>query len=368
MDVGINLHDLRGSGRLSAFARFLGVGEHEAIGVLADAWAETQDRELCLVTQEQFVSAVGLRFDDPVKVFAAMKRALLVVPVETPEAGLGPTEHWLIRGNEKHVAKLRAYRASAVAGGKASAAKRHPNGAPKPKRSGAERLTVRSSDGVPNGAPLGTRPVNQRAPEPEPWLLVTGIDTEEDLRAPAPEFSPATPPALDPRSSVSSDAKNSVGLSAQPSAAADALSVLDLPKPKRKERSPEQKKRSVGNARLYCELYEQAEGHPPTGLDQGFYGAMAKFSDKHAEGAEHILRWVFQHCPDKGFRAKGWPLPLIIEQAPRLWRELNNPRAAVENIAAPRQQQQMALAASNDLAFEEYHRRKAERLANANQV
>jgi hypothetical protein len=288
-----------------------------------------------------------------------------VSPVETSDAGLGQTQHWLIHGNDRHVAKLQAYRSNASAAGKASATARKRVG----NKAVAEPLTAWRQ--------FWSQPVNDSAPKPstvsvqvpsKTSTLVTGNwykDQEEDLRAPAPEFSPATPPALDPRSSVSSDAKNSVGLSAPPSAAADALSVLDLPKPKRKERSPEQKKRSVGNARLYCELYEQAEGHPPTGLDQSFYGAMAKFSDKHADGAEQILRWVFQHCPDKGFRAKGWPLPLIIEQAPRLWRELNNPHAAVENLAAPRQQHQLAIAASNDLAFEEYHRRKAERLAGA---
>ncbi len=163
---------------------------------------------------------------------------------------------------------------------------------------------------------------------------------------------------------MSSDAKNSVALSAPPSAAAD-LSVLDVRPPKRKERSPEQKRRSVANARLYCELYERAEGHAPTGLDQSFYGAMAKFSDKHAEGAEQILRWVFEHCPDKGFRAKGWPLPLIIEQAPRLWRELNNPRAAIENIAAPRQQHQLALAANNEIEFQKFLANNGEAPAHA---
>lgn len=360
MDVGINLHDLRGSGRLGALARALGVNELEALGTVTVVWAETQDRELTMVNKDLFTEAVALHFDDPMKVLTAMVRARLISPVETTDAGLGQTQHWLIHGNDRHVSKLQAYRANASAAGKASATARQRAGS----KAVAKPSTVRQR--------FGDQTVNDSAPKPSTvsvqvpsktstlvtGILVTGIDMEEDLRAPAPEFSPATPPALDPRSSVSSDAKNSVGLSAPPSAAADALSVLDLPKPKRKERSPEQKKRSVGNARLYCELYEQAEGHPPTGLDQSFYGAMAKFSDKHAEGAEQILRWVFQHCPDKGFRAKGWPLPLIIEQAPRLWRELNNPRAAVENIAAPRQQQQMALAASNDLAFEEYRRRK----------
>lgn len=180
-----------------------------------------------------------------------------------------------------------------------------------------------------------------------------------------PDLSQVQDLTSDPRSLVSSDAKNAVALSAPPSAAADALSVLDVKPPKRKERSPEQKRRSVANARLYCELYERAEGHAPTGLDQSFYGAMAKFSDKHADGAEQILRWVFEHCPDKGFRSKGWPLPLIIEQAPRLWRELNNPRAAIENIAAPRQQHQLALAANNEIEFQKFLANNGEAPAHA---
>lgn len=175
--------------------------------------------------------------------------------------------------------------------------------------------------------------------------------------APAPNLSPATPPIFDPRSSVSSEFQNEIALTAPPSAPAVA---------EKRKRSPEQQERSKANNRLYRELYENAEGHPPTGLDQAFNGMMARFSDKHADGAEQILRWVFERCPDKSFRNKGWPLELIVQQAPRLWRELNNPRAAIEHIAAPRQQQQLSLAASNDLAFEEYQRRKAERLANAN--
>lgn len=175
----------------------------------------------------------------------------------------------------------------------------------------------------------------------------------------APNLSPATPPIFDPRSSVSSESKKDLALSASPSAAADALHVLDVKPPKRKERSPEQKKRSVNNAHLYRDLYEQAEGHQPAGLDQAFYGAMAKFSDKYGDDAQHIIAWAFQ-CPDKSFRAKGWPLPLIIEQAPRLWRELNDPNKAIANIAAPRQQQQLALAAANEMAFTEFLARHGE--------
>lgn len=339
--------DLFTSGRLGAFARHLGLSEDEALGPLVIIWRETQHRELMLVTEDQFVSAIKLRLGhrDGKKLFAAMVAAELINSVDG--------ETWLIRGNDTHVARLRAWRGSASAGGKArasqAAAKRQTSGASLAD-TGLPNLSPNPANGVPKASPTSALLT--------PYSLLQ--DQDPDLTAP--------PKSADSRSSLlSSDAKNEIALTAPPSAAAVALSVLDLPKPKRKERSADQKRRSVANARLYCELYERAEGHPPSGLDQSFYGMMARFSDKHADSAEQILRWVFQ-CPDKSFRTKGWPLAYIIDQAPRLWRELNNPRAAVENLAAPRQQQQLALAASNDLAFDEYQRRKAERLANANQV
>lgn len=342
MDVGVELRELRASGRLGAFARALGVNTHEALGVLCDVWHETQHREIVLVTEPQFTEATGLvLLHDPRIVLAAMVAAQLATPADP--------EKWLIRGNDRHVEKLKKYRASASIGGKRSVEVRQATGKRSLKQSVERPLEDRSTQTQANVKPSRS--------DLEPWILDTGID--HDLDPSDPNIT-AQPKSADPRSPVSSDAKNEIVLSASPSAAADALSVLDLPKPKRKERSPDQKRRSVANARLYCELYEHAEGHPPSGLDASFYGAMAKFSDKHAEGAEQILRWVFEHCPDKSFRNKGWPLPLVIEQAPRLWRELNNPRAAVENIAAPRQQQQLALAAANEMAFTEFLARHGE--------
>lgn len=381
MDVGINLRDLRGSGRLSSLARALGVNEAEALGTLIIVWAETQDRELVVVSEEQFSDSVSLYFDDASKILGAMAKAKLVSRCQP--------EKWHIHGNEKHVAKLQAFRANASAAGKASATARQrlrSQAVAKPEHIGTEST----------GNNLAAKPLtpwqhlgNQAVDEPPPNLnglitkpltprqrldnqgptLDTGIQDTGDQDHDPDLTSPVLTPISESRSSVSSESQNELALTAPPSAAAvAALRALDPPPPKRKERSAEQKQRSVANGRLYRELYAAAEGHEPTGLDQAFYGAMAKFSDKHAEGAEQILRWVFERCPDKSFRAKGWPLPLIIEQAPRLWRELNNPRAAVESLAAPRQQHQLALAASNDLAFEEYQRRKAERLANAKQV
>ena len=360
MDVGIKLHDLRGSGRLAMFARCVGAhNEHEAIGILADVWAETQDRELVSVTKDEFAQAVALRIEDPTKVLTAMVRSQLAS---------NEGETFQIHGNERHVAKLQAFRANASAGGKALASKRRSSGT-----QAASKVTAKK---VPNGMPLGTQEAPTLEPKGHaPWqssgmplgcpldALDTGIlDTGiKDPDLSASDFSPAISTEIDPRSSLSSDAKNSVGLTPSPSAPVVQKKV------KRKERSEEQKARSLANNRRYRELYEFAEGYAPTGLDQSFNSMMAKFSDKYGDDARAILEWAFS-TPDRSFGNKGWRLDYIFDQAPRLWREINNPRAAVEHLAAPRQQHQVALAASNDLAFDEYQRRKAERLANAKPV
>jgi hypothetical protein len=129
-------------------------------------------------------------------------------------------------------------------------------------------------------------------------------------------------------------------------AAPTALAVA-----KRKGRSPEQQERSRQVNRRYRERYEQREGHPPTGMDQQANGIIARFSDKHAENAIAILDWFFD-CPDTGFKRSGWALQLLFDQAPKLWRELNDKRKAVENLAAPTQQRIIARNASNDIELE----------------
>lgn len=356
MDVGIDLHNLRGTGRLGAVARALRVSEFEALGMITVAWAETQHRELVSVTAREFYEATEIHFTDPQAVLDAMARARLATHDKT-------TNTWQIHGNEKHVSKLQAYRANASAGGRALAAKRHairhsetvpsgmPSGSQKASRLGSKVGAVWDPSAVPLGVPFGCQ---TNALD----ILDTGTRDPDlsELRS-----SPASNSEDDPRSLLPSDAKNSVGLTPSPSA------PVVQKKAKRKERSEEQKARSLANNRRYRELYEFAEGYAPTGLDQSFNGMMAKFSDKYGDDARAILEWAFS-TPDRSFGNKGWRLDYIFDQAPRLWREINNPRAAVEHLAAPRQQHQVALAASNDLAFDEYQRRKAERLANAKPV
>ncbi len=142
-----------------------------------------------------------------------------------------------------------------------------------------------------------------------------------------------------------------VALTAPPSAPAVA---------KRKRRTPEQSARSIAINKRYRQRYQEQEGHPPTGMDQAANGIIARFSDKHAENAMAILDWFFD-SPDPYFKRSGWVLQLLFDQAPRLWREVNDTRKAIENLAAPAQTRQLSLAANNALNHQEYLRRKEER-------
>jgi hypothetical protein len=118
-----------------------------------------------------------------------------------------------------------------------------------------------------------------------------------------------------------------------------------------KKRSPEQQERSREVNRRYRERYEEREGHPPAGVDQQFNGIVARFADKYADNAIAILDWFFD-SPDAGFKRSGWAPQLLFDQAPRLWRELNNKHKAIENIAAPAQARLAARNASLDIELE----------------
>jgi len=179
--------DLWASGRLGAFARALGVGECEALGLLVFVWHETQHRELMLVTEAAFAGAVSVRLGDtdPSKVFAAMVRAQLISHVE------GDT--WLIRGNDEHVSRLRQLRSSASAGGQARgkqmAASRQPQGSLKAASSLAKgKHVLASPEPSPSHRPASTQP-SRSAPysllhtdhdlDPSDPYLIQSINSED---------------------------------------------------------------------------------------------------------------------------------------------------------------------------------------------
>lgn len=101
--------DLFLSGRLTAFARALGVEEDTALGRLAFAWRETQHRELVTVSRESFRLATFVRLRDPQGTLLAMEASGLATKKSDDE--------WLIHGNEEHAKRLGMYREKAQKGG-----------------------------------------------------------------------------------------------------------------------------------------------------------------------------------------------------------------------------------------------------------
>lgn len=104
--------DLHLSGRLTALARALGVSEDTAIGRLYWAYRETQHREMCVVSVEEFCEALALRVEDPTTLLSAMLKAKLV----SPEG-----DDFVIHGNENHIQRLQTLRGNAKNGGLARA-------------------------------------------------------------------------------------------------------------------------------------------------------------------------------------------------------------------------------------------------------
>jgi hypothetical protein len=146
-------------------------------------------------------------------------------------------------------------------------------------------------------------------------------------------------------------------LTATPSATA----VIGEDGPATPKRTKAQKARSVEVNRRYRARYFDASGKEPTGLDAAFNGAIAKFSDKHAENALAIVDQFFD-SPNGFYRQRGWPVELLISSAPALWREVDDKRAAMENLARPQQQRHEARKASLDIELEKANAILAERM------
>ena len=282
----------------------------DALGQLVLVYRATQRAEVHEETPARLTTICALHFDSDEaadRFFTAMIAAQLAVLLDDGRIR--------IRGNGEHIARLNQYRDRASKGGNAKARKRNDFVASKQAPSKHQAATPLSTS-VPSYAPSS-------------FLLSPIQETNTNTGI------------------VVSESQTNAVLTAPPSASAVA----------KKNRSPDQKTRSVAVNRRYRQRYEEREGHPPSGTDQAFNGAIAKFSDKHADNALAILDWFFD-SPDPYFKRSGWAVQLLIDQAPRLWRELNNKRAAIENLAAPAQTRQLSLAANNELAYEEYLRRK----------
>lgn len=190
------------------------------------------------------------------------------------------------------------------------------------------------------------------------WRASLENDTEHPAGTmPAPTQHPAdtVPESPSLETETETETENGDGELSLQTAAPSASAVT-----RRKKRSPTQVERSRAIGARYRERYQQAEGHPPSAMDAAVNGILAKFADTHADNAWPILDWFFD-APDPYYKRAGWDVRLLLTQAPKLWRELNDPQRAIENLAAPAQTRQLALAANNELAYQEFLRRKESR-------
>lgn len=307
--------DLRTSGRLGKLARVMGWTEREALGALVLFYRATQNAEVCEAPEDELVSlcVIDHDSDDDARRFV---RGLL-----SSRLASANQDTIVIHGNAQQVERIKALRKNASAGGRARM-NRPTNLKPVAKQMASNSLANQC-------------PPCSLLPSPAPFSNTNTEIQNGIVVAPTP-IANAAEAEIETRSEI---------MTATPS----ALAVAE--KKPRKVRSPEQKERSLAVNRRYRERYHGSEGHWPSGMDQQANGIIARFSDKHAENAIAILDWFFD-CPDTGFKRSGWALQLLFDQAPKLWRELNDKRKAVENLAAPAQQRIIARNASNDIELE----------------
>lgn len=310
--------DLYLSGRLGRLARAMGWNERESLGALTLVWRATQAERLSSTTVERLVTVVGVWFDDDQQCERFI-RAMAISRLAQIDG-----ETITINGNEQQIMRLDAWLEQKREAGRRSAASRKAQS--KRERPLNERSTTPERPSTEVNSPVS--------------LLLSPVSFSEDKNRIPIQGSIALAP------------QNGIALTAPPSAPA----VVE------KKRSPDQKARSVEVNRRYRERYEQTVGKPPSGIDQAFNGMIARFADKHAENALAIVDQYFD-SPNGFYRLKGWPVQLLIDSAPALWREVDDARAAQENIAAPAQQRIDARNASADIELEKAQAILAERRA-----
>lgn len=291
--VRVNMEsDLRTSGRLGKLARTMGWSEQRTGGALWFFYWHTQEAGIIEDTPDKIVSAVVVDFDSEGEAHAFVSGMVSAKLATISENGIVR-----IHGNDKHVERIERFKGNASELGKKSWEAR-----------------------------------KKKLNEIQTGSFSTGNAQEQGLNAQGTLLSPSSLLLSPIQNTNTVQAPNSV---ASPSADAPAAeSASSQKKPGRPKRSAEQQARSKEINRRYRELYTKAEGHEPTGLDQAFNGIMAKFADKHADNAAAILDWFFA-SPDPYFKRVGWDVKTLATQAPRLWRELNDPKGSTPAQSTP---------------------------------
>jgi hypothetical protein len=142
MRVGLD-EQLFGSSRLDILASYFN-DKKIAVGVLALLWHDSQNEEVEIATEDQIIDWTRCR-NEPVPIVDYLVATKFIEPT-----GDGK---YLIKGNAKHIEKLRSLREKASRGGKATRSKSEQDKPAKSKETRSKRLSKTEANASPNGAP-----------------------------------------------------------------------------------------------------------------------------------------------------------------------------------------------------------------------
>lgn len=111
----------------------------------------------------------------------------------------------------------------------------------------------------------------------------------------------------------------------------------------------------------FVERHTAALGYAPVQWGAKANRQLAEWGKTISEEQALVVVDAFFGSPDPYYRSNAYPLALMIAQAAKLYEQGVKPRAYAEQVAAVTQRRQHSTAASNELAYEEFQRRKAER-------
>jgi hypothetical protein len=347
----IDLEDLIASGRLHVVAEHLGSTVGEALAVCVAVWSVTQSRGLVKVARVELERLIKVKVKQLVPRLSPAKVVDAMI-----DGDLATTENELyrIKGNDKQLAKLADIKTQRSKAGKNGNAVRW-------------RKNPTKSDTVPSQPIAGvsqpiagvSQPI-AGVSQPIAPFLSNKERTKKDLPA-APlvasiedSSAPVSAPADQPRSSGSSLAtKEEFRLASLGDPA------IVQPPPSRSRRTQEQQERSKRVNALFRRRYAEQDpnGEEPGGWDVSVNARIAKFSDKWGTDAEPIVNQFFDSA-DPYYKRSGYPVELMIAQAPKLNRERKSPQAHAESVGYQARSRVVSAQAQGALAVDEYMRRR----------
>lgn len=328
----IDLRDLLSSGRLTVLARTLGMNMGDAYLAVSIAWETTQLAEIVLTNEIEFEDVCRVRIG---ALFPELHPRQLLDAMRKSDLARDSEDGVEIVGNAKQLKKIAHWKENASRGGKKS----------------QERLREKKlNDSVEQVLDQNRATVEQRSSKIE-------SSSSSSFLLPTKERSKKDP---DPDCAVVEDSSlaATVATLGRLPACNETANLLQETKsegPKRKpksKRDPEKAQRSQLVNRLYRQRYEEKKHHEPSGMDAAFNSTIARFADKHADNAFAIVDWFFD-TPNPKYKNEHYALWLLVRDADKLWGEVNNKRSALQGIAAPIADRQLAVSVNNALVIEE---------------